>query len=337
MNTHFNARLSQLMNEIELIDKDTYEIKKEIQYKGCPFCEIDNGEFIETALTKQALFFKYKKCNLCSLIYPYPRPNKQTIESFFLTNDVFLKKTEKVIKDLEKKRSLSFARRIWRKTLGPRLVYNRYREIVKSVKKGDKILDVGSGFGNCIELMLKKGCVVEAVEPNSLRAKFLREKLGIKVYENTLEKTEFQESSYDIVIFSQVIMHLFSLKNTIEKTRYILRPGGLLISSQMNFNSIVQQTIRSPYPGRIGLNPFTMCSWFTPASLSKILEKSEFKVIDIKFRPTGFWEFLFTEGYPGGLLTRFILKIMDEIIKIILMKTGTSDHFFIVAKKIKSI
>ena len=130
-------------------------------------------------------------------------------------------------------------------------------------------------------LLLKKGCKVEAVEPNSLRAKFLREKFGIRVYENTLEKTELQESSYDIVMFSQVFVHLFSLKNTIEKTRYILRPGGLLISSQLNFNSIVQQTIRSPYPGRIGLNPFTMCSWFTPASLSKILEKSEFKVINV--------------------------------------------------------
>ena len=339
MNKHLNNNLllpMNLINEIELIDKETYEIKKEIQHKGCPFCEIDNGEFIETTLTKQAVFFKFKKCNLCSLIYPSPRPNKQTIESYFLTNDIFFKKTENKIVEFDNKKSSSFAKRVWEKITGHRLIY-RYQEFVESAKKGDKMLDVGAGFGDCAELLLKKGCIVEVVEPNALRAKFLREKLGIRVYENTLEKTELQESSYDIVMFSQVFVHLFSLKNTIEKTRYILRPGGLLISSQLNFNSIVQQTIRSPYPGRIGLNPFTMCSWFTPASLSKILEKSEFKVINVKFRPTGFWEFLFQEGYPGGLLTKFILKIMDEIIKIILMKTRTSDQFAIIAKNIKFI
>ena len=137
-------------------------------------------------------------------------------------------------------------------------------------------------------------------------------------------------------MFSQVLLHLFSIKNAIEKTQYVLRPGGLIISSQMNFNSIAQQTIRSPYPGKL-LTPFSICSWFTPESLTKILEISKFKVIDVKFRPTGFWEVLFREGYPGGLLSRYILIIMDKIIKIILMKTGTSDHFAIIAKNIKSV
>ena len=219
--------------------------------------------------------------------------------------------------------------------MGHRLVY-KYQEFLEYAKKGDKILDVGGGLGNCAELLIKKGCVVEVVEPNSTRAKYLCEKLGVKVYENTLENVELQESSYDIVMFSQVLLHLFSIKNTIEKTQHILRPGGLLISSQMNFNSISQQTIRSPYPGKF-LTPFSICSWFTPESLSKILEKSKFKVVNVKFRPTGFWEVLFREGYPGGLLTRYILIIMDKIIKIILMKTRTSEHFAIIARNLKSV
>ena len=119
MNKHLNNTLllpMNLMNEIELIDKETYEIKKEIQYKGCPFCEIDNGEFIETTLTKQAVFFKFKKCNLCSLIYPSPRPNKQTIESFFLTNDIFFKGSERAIAAFDNKKSSSDVQLVWKKT-----------------------------------------------------------------------------------------------------------------------------------------------------------------------------------------------------------------------------
>ena len=113
----------------------------------------------------------------------------------------------------------------------------------------------------------------------------------------------------------------------------MLRPGGLIISSQMNFNSIIQKTLRGPYPGK-GFTAFRICSWFTPESLKKILEKSGFEIVDIMFRPAGLFEYLFVDGYPGGYLTQFILNVMNKTLKIILMQTGTSDYFTIIAKKV---
>lgn len=307
-------------------------LKKEIQYKGCPFCNIDEGEFVENYQTKQALFYKFKKCNRCSLVYPYPRPNKDIIENYF-TSGLFSKESEVKFKHLDEKQNKnSFLKRIikvlWRKST----LHYSYNEFIKYAKKGDRVLAVGSGHGVVAQRLCQKGCIVETVELNPYRAKYLREK-GFKVYESLFAQTDLPESSYDIIVFSQVLMHLFSLKETIQKVRYTLRPGGLLISSQMNFNSTIQKTLRSPFPGR-GLTAFSICSWFTPESLTKILKLSGFEVKHILFRPTGLLNCLFVEGSPGGGISRSVLRVLDQIVTLILVRTGTSDYFAIVAKKI---
>ena len=335
MNAKQNEDIIQLMREISFVNKDTLELKEEIQCKECPFCALDDGEFIENYQTKQAMFYKFKKCNRCSLIYPYPRPNKSTLESFFKTEE-YGSRTKEMLKNLERKNTtdnknaLWFIRDIWRRSP---LCYS-YQEFERFAKKGYRILDVGAGYGVVAKKLIKKGCTVEVVEMNPYRAKYIRERLGIKIYEEAFEEAQLPQSSYDMIIFSRVLMHLFSLKEVMRKIRYALRPGGLIVSSQTNFNSIIQQTIRSPRPAG-KLTAFSICSWFTPESLKKILEKSGFQIMDITFRPSSLLSYLFPEGYPGGYLTRATLTMIDQILKVILIRTGTSDYCAVVAKKLK--
>jgi len=339
MDSEHKRRVKNLLKEIDCVDRNTLTLKEEVQYKNCPFCEIDDGEIIDTYQTREALFYKFKRCNRCSLIYPYPRPSKKTLEDYFKDDD-FSKESEEKFVDIDRKRERraveekrgfsigAAARKAWRNSP---LCYS-YQEFFRYAKKRYLILDVGSGHGELAEMLSKRGCVVEAVEPNPYRARYIRERTGIKVYNTTLEEADIRPESYDMVIFSQVMMHLFSIKTTVEKVRAALKPGGYLISSQINFNAIMQQTKRSPYPGR-GHSAFNMCSWFTPESMRKILEMSGFEIIELIHRPTGLFENIFVEGYPGGGGTKLILTLMDKILKVILMKTGTSDYFAVVARK----
>lgn len=326
----------ELLREISYVDMDTLELKKDIQYRNCPFCDVDDGVIFENYQTKQALFYKFKKCNRCKLIYPYPRPNKAAIEGFFCS-DKFSKESERQFNGRLSKNTgtgvgglpmLKWFNGIWRKLP---LCYS-YQEFKKYAKKSYKVLDVGAGYGDVTKQLIDKGCTVEAVEPSQYRANHLRKTLGIKVYEEILSKAPLDKDEYDMVIFSQVLMHLFSTKETIEKVREVLRPGGIVVASVTNFNSIIQDTIRSPYPGK-GLTAFSISSWFTPESAAKIFELSGFKVLDIIFRPSGLLGYIFINGYPGNKLTRIVLKIIDQLLKIILIKTGTSDYFAIVARK----
>jgi len=326
----------QLMSEIDYIDRKTLELKEEICYRGCPFCDIAEGDFVENHQTKQALFYRFKKCARCSLIYPYPRPKKHIIEGLFVA-DAFSEKSQKSIDginekhEVEKNTGVSHYR-ILRRMVQSMLPGYAYQEFRKYAKKGFRILDVGAGTGAAAKYLIKKGCVVEAIEPNPVRAEFLRKKVGIKVYESTLANADLEKASYDIVIFSQVLMHLFSLKETLDKVKLVLKNDGLMMSSQMNFNSEIQKTARSPYPGR-GLTAFSVVSWFTPESISRILKISGFDVIGITFRPSGIFEYVFVEGYPGGTGSRFVLKILGYITKMILIRTGTSHYFSVIAKK----
>lgn len=340
IDTRTMINIIRLLQEVDFVDRETLTLKKEIQHNECPFCEVDNGDFVENYQTKQALFYKFKKCNLCQLIYPYPRPNQKTLEGYFQSS-VFSNDSRQRFEELQKRREpckekghqdykiSALVKSLWQKSL---LVYS-YQEFKKYTKKGDKVLDVGAGQGSVAEELIKKGRNVEAVEQDPYRAQHLRKKPGLKVHEGLFSELKFKESSYDAVIFSQVLMHIFPLKETLEKVRRILKPGGLIISSQMNYNSIIQKTIRSPYPGK-GLNAFDIVSWFTPESMRTILQKSQFEVTDIIFRPTGLLDQLFLEEYPGGKITKSILRLIDQVVKVVLIKTGTSDYFAVVAKKI---
>lgn len=332
----------ELLREIGFVDKEKFELRKEIQHKGCPFCEVDDGEFIENYQTKQALFYGFKKCNICSLVYPHPRPNKAVFGGYFTKNETSISSEEQFkacdtrdkMREVRKNTSsfvMEIIRNIWRRSP---MCYS-YQEFEKYAKKGYKVLDIGSGHGLVAKKLMEKGCNVEAVEINPYRAKYLREKVGIKTYETAFEEIDLKPESYDMIILSQVLMHIFSIRKTMNKIKLFLRPGGLIVSSQMNFNSIAQKTLRAPYPGNMGLTAFSISSWFTPESLKKILEKSGFEVKCIKFRPNNLLESLFVDGYPGGIISRLCLKAMDQIIKIIVMRTGTSDYFSIIAKKVK--
>lgn len=326
----------QLLREIDYVDRKTLTLKEEIQYKGCPFCNIDDGEIVDDYQTQQALFYNFKKCNKCSLVYPYPRPNETVMKSYTVSDkysNISEKKFNKIenLKDKELFFSVKLVRSLWRK-MTP---HYSHQEFKKFAKKGYRILDIGAGNGKLAQELIEKGCIVEAVEPNPYRANYIREKLGIKVYEQFFEDIQFSESSYDMIILSQVLMYIFDLGGFIKKSRYIIRSGGIVVSSQLNFNSIIQKTLRAPYPGK-GFTAFHMCSWFTADTLKNILEMSGFKVREISYRPMGLFNYIFLGGYPGGELSKSLLRIIDQIITIILVRSGTSSHFTIAAECIKS-
>lgn len=331
-------RALRFIRELSFIDNETLELKKEVQLKSCPFCEIDDGEIFSNFQTINALFYEFKKCRRCSLIYPYPRPNKSVLEEFFikdLENRGIFKNYE--TEQLKIKNGFSL-KGVIKNAIGLRN-YN-YEEFKDNVKKNDKVLEVGIGHGIVARHLIEKGCIVEGVEINPYRAEDLSKRLNIKIYKCSFVDAPLQKDYYDVVVFSQVLMHLFSLKEVFSKINYVLRPGGYFVSSQMNFNSVIQQTVRAPSP--LGLNAFSICSWFTPESLKIITEKSGFEVKDIKYRYTGLFTHLFLDKYPpandfypGNFLVRLVFRIMDKIITKLLVKTGTSDYFSIITKKNK--
>ncbi|MFC1576148.1 class I SAM-dependent methyltransferase [Candidatus Omnitrophota bacterium] len=198
---------------------------------------------------------------------------------------------------------------------GPNLPnLSHYKGFFYGLTPAERVLDVGAGHGELARGF--KRCQYECVEISAARADILRKK-GFQVYEQPFE--EFTTNKpYDRVVFSQVLMHLYSPDEIIKKAYSILRTGGLFISSQYNQESIIPQSKKA------------ITHLFTPKTLGDILEKHGFQVLFVRFRPTSMYTYLRLQNVKGS--KKFILKIIDQPLKFI-MTLGLSNYFTIIAKK----
>ena len=88
------------------------------------------------------------------------------------------------------------------------------------------IADIGSGTGKFTELLLKKGCIVYAIEPNdNMREiadyKFISN-LNYKSINNTAENLELDDNSVDLITVAQAL-HYFDLDKIKRQFKRILK------------------------------------------------------------------------------------------------------------------
>lgn len=121
--------------------------------------------------------------------------------------------------------------------------YATVLSLIRALDVGEKlrVLDVGSGFGH-LTILVKKifDYEVYAVDCNSLREERLR-KEGIKfnLCDLMTESLPFGGNYFDIVVFSEVIEHLFTPPLiTLLDIHCVLKRQGLLILTTPNLYSL---------------------------------------------------------------------------------------------------
>jgi SAM-dependent methyltransferase len=104
-----------------------------------------------------------------------------------------------------------------------------------------KILEVGSGPGWVTEVLLMLGFSVDSLEPSADLIQVARERCAalaphyrhtaspkLKFHQSTLEETEFNDESFDAVLFFDVLHHVVDEHVAMEKSFRFLKPGGCL-------------------------------------------------------------------------------------------------------------
>ena len=102
-------------------------------------------------------------------------------------------------------------------------------QIVKALKQGHTVVDIGVGTGLSAEPFLRSGYAVIGVEPNaSMRAagdQHLREFPSYRSVAGTAEATTLADDAVDLVIAGQAF-HWFDVPRALIEVRRILRHGG---------------------------------------------------------------------------------------------------------------
>ncbi|MDB4119447.1 class I SAM-dependent methyltransferase [Candidatus Pelagibacter sp.] len=137
-------------------------------------------------------------------------------------------------------------------------IYNTINKLLKFNEKepllGKKVLDLGSGDKEFYNVCLDKGIEISEIDGST----------GINFEKDMLP---YKDESFDIVIFTAVIEHLYSANLVLSEIYRILKPKGIVIIITPNFSYAFKNFYNDP----------THVHPYNPISLKKVLEMNKFK------------------------------------------------------------
>ncbi len=142
------------------------------------------------------------------------------------------------------------------------------------------ILDIGSGRGLMLYYLKKYYNYQKAigVQISKNAAEFSRNKLGLEIYDKDLLELSIDNTRFDIITMWHVLEHLSCPEKYIDKVWHMLGDKGTLVIEVPNFNSWSRPLTKKHW---LGLDPDHHLNFFTPGSLSSLLQKHNFNVINI--------------------------------------------------------
>jgi len=242
----------------------------------CDLCAADDAEVIYRSVDWQRHApdgIALVRCRRCCLMYLNPRPSPDEIGAYYLPD---YGPFRPAVED-ERFGPMRWIRR--HKLIRRRKLVERF-----SGRKSGRILDVGCATGLFLHEMALAGWQVAGVEPTASAADYARTRLGLDVFEGVLEQAPFPPRSFDAVTFWDVLEHTFSPAATLERAADLLRPAGLVTINIPNWHSLDRRLFGAHW---IGLDPPRHLYVFTRATLTALLQKSGFRVLDwICFMPS---------------------------------------------------
>lgn len=133
----------------------------------------------------------------------------------------------------------------------------------KTVGKEPRLLDIGAGTGQLLELARERGWAPYAIEQSEDACQHLRERLGTRAVVGR-DLTDLHEAaSYDAIVMAHVIEHLPDPLAALRGVRRLLAPGGRLVVATPNDVSLYERLwqARQRRRGQGLANPYVAIAW----------------------------------------------------------------------------
>ena len=155
------------------------------------------------------------------------------------------------------------------------ITVKRYEDLLDSfepLRKTNKLLDVGCGYGFFLEIAKKKGWEVYGTELSTEVAAQLRAK-GISMFVGEFQDYQCDPETFDVIVSIEVIEHINNPIAHVEKAHCLLRKGGKFYLSTPNFNSYLRKRLGAQYD--VIDYPNHLC-YYTPKTLTKLFTEHGF-------------------------------------------------------------
>jgi 2-polyprenyl-3-methyl-5-hydroxy-6-metoxy-1,4-benzoquinol methylase len=291
--------------------------------RNCPACDVRNNIFL---FEKEG--FKFVRCTYCECIFVNPCPSMDLL-SFYYDQS----KSMNFFHDEVLKKTISLRNKVFKE---------RATYLSNFLKKGSHIIEVGSSLGLFVEQALNQGFLIDGVEINTALSDFVKNKYGIKIFNDFFENVEFT-SQYDAIVSWEVIEHVINPFEFLKKCTTILKKEGHVIMSLPNIDGIefkvcgIQHEIIEA-PGHI--------NYFSPKTIKILLERAGFTVEAITTPGTLDFNNILnqislsqTKEDVGSLFLKSIIELANEeerddinrIFTSIIQKKKVSGHMIVIA------
>lgn len=209
--------------------------------------------------------FTFVRCDDCGLIYQSPQLAWEQLERYYGGDYA------------------SYAEVLQDEPSRLRRAIKRYgmlkqRWYVERFCRQGSLLDVGCGTGLFLEEMQRSGrWQLSGLEPTSSAAAYVRRRLGIPVDGQVFEQSGFAPASQDVITMWHVLEHFMSPMRALQKAWELLKPGGYLVFSIPNYESLGRGLFGSYW---IGWDLPRHLFIFPRFVLRRMLDSCGFRVVD---------------------------------------------------------
>ncbi len=163
-------------------------------------------------------------------------------------------------------------------------------------KRGGRLLEIGSGMGHLVA-QLEDSFETYGMDLNHWavgQSKAVVDKSALQTA--SAEEIPFEDNSFDVVIIKHIVEHLPNPEKAIAEIGRVTAPGGVLILSTPNLDSLLK-----PWKGDrwIGYQDPTHISLHPPATWLDWIKNSGFSLMRVF--ADGFWDVPYIRFVPKGI------------------------------------
>jgi len=172
-------------------------------------------------------------------------------------------------------------------------------QLINSLQNKGKLLDIGAGTGDFLNVANHNGWNTIGIEPSSKARKTAIQK-GVSLVENL---STLDNESFDVITMWHVLEHVPNLEDQIKELKRLLKPNGTIIIAVPNFNSF-----DAKYYGAFwAAYDVPRHLWhFSKTAIQQLFKQEDLeliKVLPMKF--DSFYVSLLSEKYKSGKMNFF--------------------------------
>jgi len=311
---------------LELVQEDVRRLmndRSSFVAVACPACQgqVHDAQFVKNG-------FSYVLCRDCGTLFASPRPASEALCAFYKDSRSSRFWVDEFFKPVAEVRRAKIFR--------PRAEYIRDR--LPSLSNG-VIGDIGAGFGIFLEELAKSWPLSRkvAIEPSLEMAEICKSK-QLEVVPCAIEDVQGWDGKFNLMTAYELLEHLYSPADFIERVARLLRPGGHLLITTLNGEGFDIQIL---WGASKSVSPPHHLNFFNPCSLRRLLESKGFEIVELATPGRLDWDIVENmyraEDVDPGRFWKLIADRSSEKAKGELQEwlsqNGLSSHMRILAQK----